>query len=284
VPLSQVIHDWPAEVRQEINGLNVGAMQLALPMSLLEQALRNGQVQFAWRQICGWLEPAVSFAPAPETAEVLLDLPLKVVAPLFLARHQPTAAQRRIQVSAEIPDVFGKREGGWAVVPPSAGTVGTASAPAASQPAPAATPGSSKMVAGAAAKASEVVFDVNAVLGPPSQRLTAKEIVANTSKLPGAVGALLAMSDGLLVTSSAPPQVKGEVVAAFLPQIFGRMGQYTKELNMGSLRGITFAVEGGNWQFVKEPNIYFAVLCRPDKALPLAHLATLAAELNKQQQ
>jgi len=128
------------------------------------------------------------------------------------------------------------------------------------------------------------VFDLNSVIGPASQRFPLKEIVANTGKLPGAVGSLLALSDGLMVASSLPPQVKGELVSAFLPQIFGRMNQYARELSMGGLRGISFAVDGGCWQIAKEPNIYLAVLCRPDKAVPLTHLAAVAAELNKQQQ
>jgi predicted regulator of Ras-like GTPase activity (Roadblock/LC7/MglB family) len=92
------------------------------------------------------------------------------------------------------------------------------------------------------------------------------------------------MSDGLMVTSAVPPQVKGEVVAAFLPQIFGRMGQYTRELGMGGLRGLSFSIEGGTWQLVKESNIYFAVLCRSDRTIPSSQLAGIAAELNKQQQ
>jgi predicted regulator of Ras-like GTPase activity (Roadblock/LC7/MglB family) len=130
----------------------------------------------------------------------------------------------------------------------------------------------------------EAVVHLDELLGPAGQRLGAREIVLNTARLPGAAGALLAMNDGLLVTSAVPPQVKGEMVAAFLPQIFGRMGQYTRELGMGTLRGLAFEVEGGSWQVVKEPNIYFAVLSRPDKAMSLSQLAAIAAELNKQQQ
>ena len=58
------------------------------------------------------------------------------------------------------------------------------------------------------------------------------------------------------------------MVAAFLPQIFGRMNQYARELSMGGLRGITLAVEGGYWQIVKESNIYFAVLCGRTRPCP----------------
>jgi predicted regulator of Ras-like GTPase activity (Roadblock/LC7/MglB family) len=286
IPLVHISQDWSAGVRQELAKLPLNEALLAVPISLLEQALKSGQVQFAWRRLSAWIEPAVPPGMLTIGAETLLELPLKIVAPLFLARRHPTATQRKVSLAEDIPDVFGKTGlQAWGLVtPPGAG------APKAAAPAPAAAPppGSPTQGAPAAApapaKPSEPAFELNAVIGPPGQRFSARDIIANTSKLPGAVGALLAMSDGLMVTSALPAHVKGEVVAAFLPQIFGRMAQYSRELNMGGLRSISFAVEGGNWQLVKEPTVYLAVLTRLDKVIPLNHLAAIAAELNKQQQ
>jgi predicted regulator of Ras-like GTPase activity (Roadblock/LC7/MglB family) len=95
-------------------------------------------------------------------------------------------------------------------------------------------------------------------------------------------GALLAMSDGLLVTSNTPPAIKGETIAAFLPQMFGRMNQYTKELTLGPLQQLTLGVESGQWHIIKGPNIYFAVLGKRGETLPLNLLAQVAAELSSQ--
>jgi predicted regulator of Ras-like GTPase activity (Roadblock/LC7/MglB family) len=106
--------------------------------------------------------------------------------------------------------------------------------------------------------------------------------VANASRLPGAAGALLAMNDGLLVTSQTPQGVKSETIAAFLPQMFGRMNQYTKELALGPLQQLTLGVAGGQWHVVKCETIYFAVLGRPGESLPLNLLAQVAAELSSQ--
>ena len=106
--------------------------------------------------------------------------------------------------------------------------------------------------------------------------------MANASRLPGAAGALLAMNDGLLVTSHTPPNVKSETIAAFLPQMFGRMNQYTKELALGPLQQLTLGVAGGQWHVVKCETIYFAVLGRPGESLPLNLLAQVAAELSSQ--
>ena len=50
-----------------------------------------------------------------------------------------------------------------------------------------------------------------------------------------------------------------------------------------NLRGLTFTVDGGSWQVVKESNIYLAVLCRADKGLPMSQLSAIAVELNQQQ-
>ena len=132
----------------------------------------------------------------------------------------------------------------------------------------------------AAPVAEEISADQ--VIGPEGSRFGAKEIVINTSRLPGVAGALLAMSDGLLVTSAAPATVKGETIAAFLPQMFGRMNQYTKELALGPLQQLTLGIESGQWHVVKGPNIYFAVLGRRGETLPLNLLAQVAAELSIQ--
>ncbi len=146
-------------------------------------------------------------------------------------------------------------------------------AKAASAPVPAAPPATS-----AAAQDPEV----DEIIGGSGSRLGAKEIVSNTVRLPGVVGALLAMSDGLLVTSNTPPSVKAETIAAFLPQMFGRMNQYTKELALGPLQQLTLGVEAGQWHVIKCPNIYFAVLGKRGEPLALNLLAQVAAELSSQ--
>jgi predicted regulator of Ras-like GTPase activity (Roadblock/LC7/MglB family) len=288
VPLSQVGTNWPDPVRAELAGMDVANAVLALPVTTIEQALKSGHVQFAWRQICAWIEPAVAPA-APANAEMTLDLPLKVIAPLFMARYRPTAPQRKANVDEQIPDLFGRasrphsdteffRRHSAVNLPAS-----HPAAPAmASAPAPAAP---LRMAAAPAAPAppSDLSMDLEAIMGPPSQRHGPKEIVSRTAKLPGVLGAMLVMSDGMLVTSAVPTTLKAELVAAFVPQMFGRMSQYARELNMGGLSCLSFTVEAGCWQIVKQSNIYFATLCRPKQLLPIESLAAIAAELNKQQ-
>lgn len=282
VPLSQVSLNWPDPMRAELVGMDAANAILALPVTTVEQALKSGHVQFAWRQICAWIEPSVAPAAAA-TADLAVDLPLKVIAPLFMARYRPTAPQRKASVDEQIPDLFGK------ALHPRSDTEFFRRQPAINPPAPQPTaptvplrmavPPSAPVLA-----AAEPQFDVDAVIGPPRQRNSPKEIVGNAAKLPGAIGAMLVMSDGMLVTSAVPTTIKAELVAAFVPQMFGRMGQYARELNMGGLNCLSLTVEAGCWQIVKQSNIYFAMLCRPKQQLPLEPLAAIAAELNKQQQ
>jgi hypothetical protein len=48
------------------------------------------------------------------------------------------------------------------------------------------------------------------------------------------------MQDGLLIAAHLPPGLNGETIAAFLPQMFTRMMQYSKELKFGESDNITF--------------------------------------------
>jgi predicted regulator of Ras-like GTPase activity (Roadblock/LC7/MglB family) len=120
------------------------------------------------------------------------------------------------------------------------------------------------------------------LFGQPQKRnWTPNEIVQRTSLLPGVSGALIALQDGLLVASCMPPEWKTETVAAFLPQIFGRMNQYTKELKMGELQSVTFTIDHGALQIYAAGIIYFATLSKPEEPLPIYELNLIARELSR---
>src|SRR5208283_5793332 len=110
---------------------------------------------------------------------------------------------------------------------------------------------------------------------------TPNEIVAKAASLPGVEGALIALPDGLLVASRIPPTMNADTIAAFLPQIFGRVSQCTRELRLGELNNLNFTVGNIPWKIFRVGSIYFAAFGRPGVPLPTAQLVGLAAELDR---
>jgi len=278
VPLAKIADSLPAEVRREITDVDVNATTMQLLMSQVELGLKTGKVLFTWNDMASSMEPPLPRPPSRSAGDLLVELPLRIMAPIFMAHHRANANQRKADVDETIPDLFGN-----GVAPaPSSEVKKTVSSPV-----PAAAPATSAQRATTLSAPKPSVAQpegpsLESIVGPEAKRLAPKQIVANAAKLPGVTGALLAMSDGLPVTSALPATVKVDAVAAFLPQMFGRMSQYTKELELGALRHLTLSVEGGCWVIFKQQNIYFAACGKSGEAMPFNLLAQVAAELSKQ--
>ena len=107
VPLVALSQSWPEMIRQELATLNPTNRVVAFPMTQLEQGLKTGKVIFTWRQICEWIQPPVSNSGVAE--ETVVELPLHVLAPLFLAKHQ-SKVQKKIFIG-DSPDLFAGNAG-----------------------------------------------------------------------------------------------------------------------------------------------------------------------------
>jgi predicted regulator of Ras-like GTPase activity (Roadblock/LC7/MglB family) len=282
------------ELRALLKGKPLEKTHIHVPLASLEPAMKSGKVVFPWKEVVAWIKPALNLPSTPAIGEINIEFPLKVIAPLFMAHHRG-ATQKRIAVDETIPDLFGGGGGNssmQAQIAPSTSPApvraATAAAPATNglrmSPASVAAPAEVKPapLVTSAAPAASMVPDVERIIGGPGKRFSPKEIVLNTSRLPGVSGALLSMNDGLLVTGQTPPSMKPENIAAFIPQMFGRMNQYTKELALGPLQQLTLTVEAGQWHVLKRDSIYFAVLGKGGEPLPLNLLAQIAAELSSQ--
>jgi predicted regulator of Ras-like GTPase activity (Roadblock/LC7/MglB family) len=92
---------------------------------------------------------------------------------------------------------------------------------------------------------------------------------------------MIALQDGLLVASNMPPDLKTETIAAFVPQIFGRLNQYSKELQMGVTTAVSFTVDAGTVQVFNAGIIYFVAFGKDSTLLPLAELRLIAGELSR---
>jgi predicted regulator of Ras-like GTPase activity (Roadblock/LC7/MglB family) len=109
---------------------------------------------------------------------------------------------------------------------------------------------------------------------------TPNEVVSRAAALDGVAGVLIALPDGLMVASRPSPDLNGDTLAAFLPQIFGKVNQCTKELRMGELNNINFTVGNVPWKIFRVNAIFFAAFGRAGEPLPTAQLAAFAAELD----
>ena len=70
-------------------------------------------------------------------------------------------------------------------------------------------------------------------------------------------------------------------MAAFLPQIFGRVSQSAGEMQLGPVSSVVLAAGQGRCAIYKTGKLYLAVLGHPGAALPEAMLGRIAAEIAK---
>jgi len=307
-PLAALSEEWPEALRMEIAQTNLTNAQVALPVHLVEPALKRGRVIFSWRYVRSWIRPVPPGVSAHDGIE--LELPLKVIAPLFFGQQKTAVRlQRKVTLASEIPDLF------FGFPQPQSPT--EAPAP---QPEPAALPPEPARYEPKPAdlkpadtdyfrpadknfKPAETNFyiwgdngespkieedEIKRPATPPTdfanRRAMPKDVVAQAVRLPGVAGALVALQDGLKVASQVPADLNADTLAAFLPQIFDRLGQSTRELRMGALNNVNFTVGNIPWKIFRVNAVYFAAFGRAGEGLPTAQLALLAGELDRKKQ
>ena len=309
VAISEFIQSWPEPVRNEINAQNLGGSWIGLPLGAVEGVIKTGKIAFPWKALRSWVKPPIPAAPSAFDT-TMLELPLKVVAPLFLAELKSNRTQKRCDVDEDIPDLFFNSQPpveatGLPVAPMTPVTARPmASVPAPVPAAPANNPVPSfpatvesarpadtnyfvwKENAEEAAEPEETQVFLKKGTNTPgtaflNRYATPNEIVSKTAALDGVDGALIALPDGLLVASKIPGNMNADTIAAFLPQIFGRVSQCTRELRLGELNNLNFTVGNIPWKIFRVGSIYFAAFGRPGVPLPTAQLVGLAAELDR---
>lgn len=292
-PLGALSEEWPEALRLEIAQTNLTNAQVALPVHLVEPALKRGRVIFSWRYVRSWIRPVPPGVSVHDGIE--LELPLKVIAPLFFGQQKTAARlQRKVTLTPEIPDLF------FGFPQPQSQPETSMLQPELTAPRPepvryAPKPADFKPADtnfyiwsdhGDAPKVEEDEY--KRLPTPPtdftSRRAMPKEVVARAVELPGVAGALVALQDGLKVASRVPADLNADTLAAFLPQIFDRLGQSTRELRMGALNNVNFTVGNVPWKIYRVNAVYFAAFGRAGEGLPTAQLALLAAELDRKKQ
>ena len=300
VPLRMLSESWPEVLRGEIVQLNLTEAGVALPVRFVEPALKQGKVIFSWKVVRSWIRPATLPTVSAHDG-MMLELPLRVLAPLFLARNKQGAPKQQTQVDEKIPNLFfGFPQGESAAVAleqqaAAAPVAPVAPAAPAIQEEPEAnfTPSSASnrsaetnfYVWGETSDAPQVDESAEKKTSPSTDFLsryaTPNEVVSRAAALDGVAGALVALPDGLMVASKLSADLNGDTIAAFLPQIFGKVSQCTKELRMGELNNLHFTVGNVPWKIFRVNAIFFAAFGRAGQALPTAQLAALAGELDR---
>lgn len=270
VALSAVADSWPDSLKQEILQLNLAEAKLTLPYDVVEGGLKRGRLSFSWAKLRAWVKPAPQItASVHDTTE--LELPLRMIAPLFVSRKkkQPDKTAK-VAVDKDIPNLFFGL--------PQPDTTGVAVDHSVNKP----------------VDTNYYVWDDDADVVPDdaaahvptaatefvTRYATPNEVVSRAQALVGVRGALVALPDGLMVASELPPGVNGDTLAAFLPQLFGKVTQCTQELRMGELNNLNFTVGNVPWKIFRVNALYFAAFGAKGESLPTAKLAALAAELD----
>jgi predicted regulator of Ras-like GTPase activity (Roadblock/LC7/MglB family) len=324
LPVQVIANSCPEPVLRDIASFGLANSRIEIPLATVEAGLKVGRIEFSWRELCSWLNPPSKPAQVSINGENRIALPLGVIAPLFLKARGAGQGRRKANVAEDIPDLFsaaGKplappstpAEGPAAVAPagpsiappapaqtatpaPTAASVATTTA---SKPTPATiptaipapvnppakaavTPAAVAASAPVAAAPKKTPANLSELFGEPNKKTwTPNEIVQRTTQLSNVAGALIALQDGLLVASNMPPDMRTETIAAFVPQIFGRLNQYSKELQLGETKAVSFTVSTGTVQVYNAGIIYFAALSKPGALLPLAELQLIAGELGR---
>lgn len=275
LPMATIANGWAEPVMHDIASFNLGGSRIDIPLAAIEPGLKSGRLNFTWRELCGWLNPPSNPAQLSINGETPLSLPLGLIAPLFMKARGNGQVRRKTNVDQAIPDLFSAA--GKPLHPPQAAVqdpTPVADAPAlapvaAAAPAPAAAP-------------KKLPTNLSELFEEPAKKTwTPNEIVQRSTRLPNVAGTLIALQDGLLVAANMPADLKTETIAAFVPQIFGRMNQYSRELQMGETTAVSFTVDVGTIQVYNAGIIYFAALAKTSDPLPLRELQLIAGELSR---
>lgn len=192
-------------------------------------------------------EPAAT-APAPEPEPVVEAEAPKPEAPAAPEPVAPAEPEAKVEAPAPEPALAAPAE-----IP--APTPEAAPAPEVKlEPAPA---------------APALPQSVGELFGEPDRKAwSPTEVVNRLADLPEFAGAVVALQEGLVIAHKLPEPLKGEIFAAFLPQIFARLNQYSGEMKLGSIDEVVVQTEAGPCHLFRRGQVLFAAVAKPGTTVP----------------
>jgi predicted regulator of Ras-like GTPase activity (Roadblock/LC7/MglB family) len=255
VPLTAISGGWAPDIREEI--LSLLNSEVFLPLSRLDAAMKTGRLSFTWGDLSQWISPSPPVA-SDQNRETLLEVPLSLVAPLYMARRRPALSQKKVVIPESIPGVF---SGAPAPVP-------VEEAP---PPPPVETPAEAPAVRGPT---------LGELLGQPAKtEWPPQHVTQYMCLLEGIAGTLLATSDGLPMSGQMPDHVNCETLSAFVPQMFSRMSQSAGEMRLGEVTSVVVTAGHAPYAILRAGKLYLVVLGQAGRPLPESVLQQIAAEL-----
>lgn len=121
------------------------------------------------------------------------------------------------------------------------------------------------------------------IFGQPSKKdWTAQEVADKAAGLRGVAGAIITTGNGLPVAFHLPAELSGNLVAAFVPQMYTRIVQYTRDLKLGEAKNLTILIDNVPLQIFKTGSVFFTVLGKAGENLPKPQLTAIATALGRQ--
>ncbi len=313
-PLKLLLADlavcWPDHVRSEIATLN--GVTVALPSGDVAAGLARGKVMFTWCQLRAWMNPEPGMLEQIDPA-LELSLPLRVVAPAFLQSQKETTHRRKLSIDETIPELFVPSSPAAFEEPsqtlsstdaaeesPRPATAGPLRMQAASRsvdvqlesraqiphqaPSDPRPPHNAASIATPSApeRRSPALTMAQLFAKPDKSEWSPAEIVQHIIKLPQVAGAVVALQEGLVVAHDLPEPMRGEVIAAFLPQMYARVNQYADEMKLGQIDEVLLTSNGAQLQLFRLGYVFFAVLGEAGATLPPREMRLIADELARQ--
>lgn len=291
MPISVLTEKWPAAILDEVAQQNLSRAQLEIPANEVEPGLRTGKLVFSWRQIRTWLSGVAKSDDDSPNDATPVELPLRIVAPLFLSQRSLDNSPKKVSVPESIPNLFGPGSTGFKTgfvkkieeaverqqdtVP----TVAVAPAPPAAPPAPAPI---AATVETDTSVIRRIPHAIHEVFGEAEKsNWTPIEIVRRTAKLRGVHGALICTQDGLLVAENYTSIAGNETFCALITQMFNRISNQSKELVLGLPTQMSFVADNTTYQAFRTGRVIYIVVSNAGERLPQPELLVVAEYLSK---
>ena len=102
---------------------------------------------------------------------------------------------------------------------------------------------------------------LNKLLGVAEDKeLTLQEIMRLTGTMRGVAGCLLAGADGVFVTGTLPPHLDQNTISVFAPQLFKKVGRYTRELRVGQVKRMTLFTDQQPVSIFEAGDVYLIII------------------------